>query len=253
MKKLLFTTAAIATISTGLAMAADMPVKAPRPAPVETFSWTGCFIGGNAGGLRAHKDWYARDDFFAPTAQVVGFYYGGHDAKSWVGGVQAGCDYQFGAVVVGIQGDYDWARASGSNDNLISNPPVGGDRSNIRSIASVTGRLGVAFDRALFYVRGGGAWERDNYETYLISTGTVTFTADETRSGWTIGGGGEFAFTNFLSVFAEYNHYAFGTRAINFVGVQGGTGPSIDIKERKSVVRVGINIRFGTGPVAAKY
>jgi outer membrane immunogenic protein len=43
---------------TQMATAADLPVKAPvyTPPPVHVFSWTGCYIGGNVGGLSADKD-----------------------------------------------------------------------------------------------------------------------------------------------------------------------------------------------------
>jgi outer membrane immunogenic protein len=249
MKKFLMASAALVSMISGSALAADMPVKAVYKAPpVEYFSWTGCFIGGNGGGLWARKEWYARDTVLRGT---VGAPYGDHDANSWVIGVQAGCDYQMGRVVIGIQGDYDWANAKGSNVNLAD--VTLGDRTNIRSIASVTGRLGYTWDRAMLYVRGGGAWERDNYEIYSVVTGLNAATASETRSGWTLGIGGEYAFLNYLSGFVEYNYYDFGTRTNNFVFVNGTAGPSTDIKERKSVIRIGLNFRFGGGAVVAKY
>ena len=76
------------------------------------FSWTGCYIGGHIGGLWAKKDWTNRDPLLAP----LGTSFGSHDADSWLGGVQAGCDYQFaGGFVIGIQGDYAWTDAEGSN------------------------------------------------------------------------------------------------------------------------------------------
>jgi outer membrane immunogenic protein len=243
-----------ALLISGAAMAADMPVKAVYKAPpVEYFSWTGCFIGGNAGGLWARKEWASRDQFFAGAAPIpVGTSYGTHDLNSWVGGVQAGCDYQFGGgFVIGIQGDYDWSNANGSSNNLLS--VTSGDRSRIRSLASVTGRIGYAFDRALLYVRGGGAWERDNYEFYTLTTGTFFANASETRGGWVVGAGLEYAFTNMFSGFVEYDYYDFGTRTNNFVLVNGGVGPSTDIRERKSVIRLGLNLRFGGGPVVARY
>ena len=68
----------------------------------------------------------------------------------------------------------------------------------------------------------------------------------ETRSGWTIGVGGEYAFTNFLSGFVEYSYYDFGTRRIVLRRKWPGCGPAfVDIKETTSVVRAGLNIRFG--------
>ena len=60
MKRQLIAGFALGFLAVVPAMAADMraaPVytKASMMAPV--FSWTGCYIGGNAGGLWATKDW----------------------------------------------------------------------------------------------------------------------------------------------------------------------------------------------------
>jgi outer membrane immunogenic protein len=228
--------------ATGAALAADMRVKAPLykapPPVVVAYSWTGCYIGGHVGGLWATKDWSNR----------VGISLGSHDVDSWLGGVQAGCDYQFaGGFLIGIQGDYAWTDAEGSH---LFAPDNFTNRSRIKSLASVTGRMGYAWDRFLGYVKGGGAWERDHYEVF-DNLNSDLFTASETRSGWTVGVGGEYAFTNLLSGFVEYNYYNFGSRDNTF-------DPGafiINIKERKSVVKAGLNLRFGgwTAPVAAKY
>src|SRR5215471_10722936 len=59
MKKALFASVALIALGTGLASAADLPVKAP-PAPVYAppiFSWTGCYIGGNIGAAWARSNW----------------------------------------------------------------------------------------------------------------------------------------------------------------------------------------------------
>ena len=76
--------------------------------------------------------------------------------------------------------------------------------SKIKSLASVTGRIGYGWDRFLGYVKGGAAWQRDEYWATTTILGTA-YTAQETRPGWTIGLGGEYAFSNAVSVFAEYN------------------------------------------------
>jgi outer membrane immunogenic protein len=57
MKKILLGVVALAFSAFTSAMAADMPVayKASLAAPV--FTWTGCYLGGNGGGGRAHNDW----------------------------------------------------------------------------------------------------------------------------------------------------------------------------------------------------
>ncbi len=113
------------------------------------------------------------------------------------------------------------------------------------SLASVTGRIGYSWSRFLGYVRGGAAWERDEYWATTIVLGTA-YTARVTRPGWTIGVGGEYAFTRVLSGFVEYNYYDFGTRQITFTPQVVGLNPAfVDIKDTTSVVRAGLNVRFG--------
>jgi outer membrane immunogenic protein len=167
-----------------------------------------------------------------------------------LGGGQAGCDYQFaGNWVIGIQGDYAWTDATGSHFDVVDGTT---DRTRIRSLSTVTGRIGYAWDRFLGYVKGGGAWERDNYDRLLLPANTFFAAASETRGGWTVGVGGEYAFTNYLTGFVEYNYYDFGNRTLTFFDVVGGFD-NINIRERKSVIRGGLNFRWGYGPVIAKY
>ena len=75
-----------------------------------------------------------------------------------------------------------------------------------------------------------------------------------TRSGWTIGVGGEYAFTNYLTGFIEYNYYDFGSRDLTFAGTGGPFIYGID--ETKSVLKAGLNFRlggWGKAPIAARY
>jgi outer membrane immunogenic protein len=252
MRKFLLGTAALIVLA-GPAIAADMrgPVYKAPPPVVPAWSWSGCYVGGHVGGLWAKAtEWVVR----TPGGDFFGESLGGHEAKGWLGGVQAGCDYQFaGGLVIGIQGDYAWADAEGAHDSARETGVA--YHSKFRSLASVTGRVGYAWDRLLGYVRGGGAWERDEYWATTIILGTA-YTARPTRSGWTIGVGAEYAFTSFLSGFVEYGYYDFGTREIGLTPQVAGLGPAfVDIKATKGVVRAGLNLRFGgyAAPVAAKY
>ena len=129
-----------------------------------------------------------------------------------------------------------------------------GDRnhSSIELLASGTGRVGYAWDRFLGYVRAGVAWERDEYHV-SSPRAFVVATASETRGGWTVGVGGEYAFTNFLSAFVEYNYYDFGNRDLTFVSPRDAFVVGID--ETKTVLKGGFNYRFGAwgAPVAGRY
>jgi outer membrane immunogenic protein len=257
MKKTLFVGCTLAALNlASSALAADMPLKAPAykaPPPVYVYSWTGCYVGGNVGGLWARKEGFDA----SPNSTTFGRSSGTIDVNGWLGGIQAGCNYQVGGWVFGIQGDYDWTNATGSSANLLVANVTNSVR--IKSLASVTGRVGYAWDRFLGYVKGGGAWERDEYNDFFTTTGAPFVTGSETRGGWTVGIGGEYAFTDWLSGFAEYDYYNFGTRTLTFVCAQPGCGPGGtatplgDIRETKSVIKVGLNVRFGYSPVVAKY
>ena len=254
----------IALLTVGLsilgqaALAADLRPPPPPPAPaaykappVYFYSWTGCYIGGNGGGLWVRKN-FALTTIVGVPVGVNDF--GSHDASSGIGGVQLGCNYQFaGGWVIGIQGDYDWSNANGSHIE----PATGFGTtitSETKSLGSVTGRLGYAWNRFLGYVKGGWAWERDNYSWIIPPIGpTAILTASETVSGWTVGIGGEYAFLDWLTGFIEYDYYDFGTRNIGFVPFAPITAANFDIRERKSVLKAGLNFKWGGGPVVASY
>jgi outer membrane immunogenic protein len=141
--------------------------------------------------------------------------------------------------VIGVASDYAWTDADGSHFSPLFRGFV--NHTKVDSLASVTGRLGYGWDRFLGYVKGGGAWERDKYD---FSNGVIIGRLDDTRSGWTIGVGGEYAFTNFVTGFIEYDYYDFGNRDRTFVQNNGLTF-IYGIDETKHVVKAGLNFRFG--------
>ena len=102
MKKFFLGTAA-AVVLAGPAMAADIPVrKAPPPAPVAVYSWTGCYLGAGGGYGMFNQETQLVTD---PGGTVVA---GSTTAggRGWFGTVQVGCDYQIGStIVVGVFGD----------------------------------------------------------------------------------------------------------------------------------------------------
>jgi outer membrane immunogenic protein len=248
MKRLVASSIGVLAIGLTTASAADMraqPVyRAPPPQAPVYFSWTGCYFGGHVGGVWARKEWVVRD----PLSPRFGQSDGSHDAEGFLGGVQGGCDYQFaGGFVIGVAGDYAWTDASGSHFSPLF--PGAVNHTKVDSLASVTGRLGYAWDRFLGYVKGGGAWERDKYD---FIDGVLIGTLDDTRSGWTVGVGGEYAFTNFVTGFIEYNYYDFNKRDLAFVQNIGGTF-IYGIDETKHVVKAGLNFRFGGWTGAGGY
>src|SRR6476619_7428288 len=113
MKKFLITAGALTVFLAGPCTAADLSAPqrfyAPTPVVIPVFTWTGCYIGANAGGLWIDRQW---DDSFPVAPFGPGF--GSHKDRGALGGVQGGCNYQRGSWVLGIQGDFDWTGAKGS-------------------------------------------------------------------------------------------------------------------------------------------
>jgi outer membrane immunogenic protein len=251
MKKLLLAGVAVTALFAGSADAADLarpaPVYVPRPVVVPLFTWTGCYAGGNGGGLWAADTW---------TDTVYGGF-GSNTASGGLGGLQGGCNYQVGAWVFGVQGDYDWTSAKSNTANAIipaffGGAPVVGltDSTKHNTLASATGRVGYSWDRFLAYVKGGGAWLKSDYAFQVNGLNVAADSA--TQSGWTVGVGGEYAFLNWLTGFVEYDYYGFSSAspAGLVCPATGGCGfvtNTIGIKTNVNVVKAGINFKFGPG------
>src|SRR6476469_10844643 len=103
-RSLSLVTAAVIGLAASQASAADLPRKAPAyvpPAP-PPITWTGCYIGGNVGGIFGRRS--------------ADFAFGSLDSDNtsgFAGGGQIGCDYQFaGGWVLGIRAMFDGSRLS---------------------------------------------------------------------------------------------------------------------------------------------
>jgi outer membrane immunogenic protein len=223
------------------ATAADIPYKAPRPAAVVAYNWTGCYIGGNVGGGWARKDW---------RLNIIDIDLGNDRGSGVVAGGQIGCDYQVGSWVWGVEGRFNWADIEGNHND----PFIGlvNFSTRVDWFATATGRVGHAWDRTLLYVKGGAAWVRDLHSISIVGIGLEVASADTTRSGWTVGAGIEhaFAWAPGWSGKVEYNYIDLGTRSPEFcltVVIAGVCASIFDIRQDIHVVSVGLNYRFG-GP-----
>jgi outer membrane immunogenic protein len=204
----------------GVGAAADLTVKA-RPAAI--YNWTGCYGGIHFGSLFEQQDW--------------GAFGSDHDTGVVLGG-QLGCNYQVSSWVFGVQGDLAWSDAGGSHGDQVFLSLT--DEWKTKSLGSMTGRIGYAFDQLLVYGKGGIAWRNNTYTTSNTTTGATFSTASDTSSGWTLGGGFEHNVTNTITMFIEYDFYDFGTKTVGFNVVGGGSIP-VDVRDRESVVKVGVN------------
>ena len=228
--------AGLAGIATA-ASAADIrqpTYKAPPAAvPVATvYNWTGFYVGGHIGYGWGDKDWTDTTGLFGLSHQTDGF----------LGGGQIGFNYQIGQFVAGIEGDFSWTGLKGETSTLAST-----FTSEVDWTSTLTGRLGFAWDRFLVYGKGGFAWARDTYTTnfYTIPGAEVR----DTRTGWTVGAGLEYALTESWTTKLEYNYMDFGKDTVSFA-----PGFNTDIDQKIHAVKLGVNYKFGPwGPISARY
>jgi len=215
MKKLLLATAGVLALGIGSASAADIARRMPAKAPVyipPVFSWTGPYIGINGGGG------FGRSSFSAP------FPSSNFNTSGGLVGGTLGYNWQVNQIVFGLEGDMDWSHLSGSGTCPVVGCSVQNDW-----LGTVRGRFGLAFDRFLPYVTGGGAF--GNIKTNITGVGS----ADQGRAGWTLGGGVEYAIAGPWSVKAEYLYVDLGNG-----GSIGGSTASF----KTNIVRAGLNYRF---------
>lgn len=256
MRKLLFgNVAALAATVAGSAMAADFPVKAPAPF-AQRFTWTGCYLGGSVGGGFARKNItdpvQLVQDSFLGLGSTVGIATASVSPDGVVIGGQLGCDYQFASSwVIGMEGAASGARmvASTTLGLPLGAPDTALVKARTDLLASVTARIGYAFDNVLLYAKGGGAMAGDRFNvTGSFMDMPFGFEGLQDRVGWTIGAGVEWAFSPHWSTSIEYNYYGFGRRTVAMLDNSNEFMGTVDVGQNIQVVKVGVNFHvWGRG------
>jgi outer membrane immunogenic protein len=278
MKRALASTiAALAFTAAALpSSAADLgPILKARPAPAPVvFSWTGCYVGGNVGWARGEHDLSTNSTpgpLLGTTASATlnGAGAASLNADGITGGGQVGCNWQYRNFVLGGEGDINFADINADRDTGAFVVP-GASGHIARSIdhigqdwfATFRGRVGWAFDHVLVYGTGGLAvtklditksfsWDfNDGCPTIGPLFNCHNGGTSGTRTGWTAGGGVEWAFAPRWSLKAEYLFADFGkvtyttfNNGPGFVGTAGQVAfHTVDSKLQ--VVRVGVNWQF---------
>ena len=221
------------------AQAADLarPVYKAPPAPPPAWTWTGFYVGGTLGGVVGHNS-IANDpasSFPWLTSGSVSV-----NGSGVIGGLEAGYNWQISQLVLGIEGDVSWSSLKASTTTATPSSIPDTFSSRLNALGTIRGRLGWAFDRALVYGTGGVAFADLKDQ---LTDAAIPFTAStgSSETGWTAGGGIEYALTDHWTAKAEYLHVGFSQRNVT---VGPPSGYVFDYRDKLDIGRVGINYKF---------
>ncbi|MGH6760183.1 MAG: outer membrane protein [Phyllobacterium sp.] len=247
--------AAAMLLSPTVAYAADAVVYEPAPiASPATFSWTGFYLGANAG--------YGGGEFDHPfsirpvdpsiTDRISGSL--DVDASGFLGGVQAGYNWQFeNKFVVGLEADIQASGIEGDLGLSVS-VPGGGSLSGkagteVEWFGTVRARIGYTpVERLLVYATGGLAYGK--VESFVKGSvaglGSFDESVSETRTGWTAGAGIEYAVADNWTLKTEYLYTDLGkmTAFNDYLDPTASVLGKIESDVSFHTVRVGLNYKF---------
>ncbi len=255
--------------------AAAKPIASPvKPASPPTdwskYTWTGVYLGFQAGYAWGNN---SLNVVGFDTSTGSPFNANVTDAQAgWIGGAHLGYNYQIDRWVVGIEGMVDTTSFSRTTTLPV---PFGGSvetaqtKSDVQ--ATIRGRVGFAWDRALIYGAAGLAWERfdTSYGLYGNNSGNAGINGGNyflgsneipnTRLGWTLGAGVEYALNDHWSVRGEYRYTNFG--AFSNPGIDGGAfestpglmGSFLNANRQLALnqVELGFSYKFSAAPEPA--
>nr|WP_183752733.1 outer membrane protein [Pseudochelatococcus contaminans] len=223
-------------LASGAAFAADLPSRQVEPvAPVyaaPAFTWTGFYVGVNAG-----YAWNANDNnnntFYGSSSNDGGF----------TGGGQIGYNYQINQFVIGAEADINYADLKNKNNGWAYTGFASNSSNGIEWFGTVRARVGFAIDRALIYATGGFAYGGGGNDNNFVYNGVYYSQSNDTRTGWTVGGGVEYAFTDNITARIEGLYVNLGKENRNyFVPVVNNSRKDNEF----GVVRAGLNYKFNT-------
>ncbi|MDE2577792.1 MAG: porin family protein [Hyphomicrobiales bacterium] len=259
----LFTAAALAAP----ALAADLPVRtAPvaYAAPAPIFTWTGFYVGLNAGYGGGRFD---TSNSIVYPGLAAGYGRSTFTANGFLIGGQAGYNYQLANnVVLGVEGDIAWSNIKNGGDSssvLVQNgfaPSFSFSSSHAKAdlLGGLRLRAGYAMGAFMPYLTGGLAFTRLSVNTLLINgTSFDSATASSTKLGWAVGAGFEYMLMPNVSVKTEYLYSQFSGLNYRYIGnmflnpTEIGSLHTVGLHS----VRAGLNyhFNFGGAPVVAKY
>jgi outer membrane immunogenic protein len=208
-----------------------------RPVPVQ--NWTGLYSG-NAGYSWGRTDLDYTQDALPPLTTTL-------DPNSFIGGNQIGYNWQYGSLVLGIEGDI-WHQGTGTATFTSGN--IFGDFASFNTeqnwVGTVRPRVGFAANNWLLYGTGGVAFAGVKPSITDPQAGVMArATADSgAKAGWAAGAGVEYAFANHWSLGVEYLYMDFGTTTMMPPMAAPLASSTANFDDKSHVLRAKLNYKF---------
>ncbi|WP_294537574.1 outer membrane beta-barrel protein [uncultured Rhodoblastus sp.] len=213
--------------------------------PPPYFSWSGFYIGADIGGGVANLNANSALGSFNSSASGV------------IGGARIGYNAQLDQLVIGLEGDFYGAGIGA--DKYFPDADLTLNR-NQDWLAAINGHLGYAVYRTQFYALGGVAFTQGasrftagpSLAPLAAGLGLPTsVSVSHAYTGFDVGGGVEYGFTDNVIGRLEYRYYYFG--GWNYPG--NGWIQQTQASLNDNVVTLGLSYKFNVAqpPVAAKY
>jgi outer membrane immunogenic protein len=189
---------AVAAALTSTAAFADGYRGRPVYAAPQITNWTGFYIGGNIGGAWSDVEW---NNVTFENVVFTGERFN-EGTSGFIGGGQIGYNQQFGNIVLGVEATLSGTDLSRDHRSILF--PTVNFSADVNTIATVTGRFGVAGDQWLFYGKAGWAGAQVEFSGHdTVSLDRFSF--DNWRNGWTAGLGLEYKVARNVSFGLEYS------------------------------------------------
>ncbi|MBV2142275.1 porin family protein [Falsochrobactrum sp. TDYN1] len=228
--KALLLASTVALLAATGAKAADAIIQ-EEPAPVilpPAFSWEGAYIGGQIGYGWGKSEFSDGVDYL--EVKPDGF----------LGGIYGGYNFDVGNnFILGIDADVTYNDLEDGYSETDQGITTSLD-SKLRWSGAVRARAGYAFDRFLPYIAGGVAF--GSIKNSISATDGVDFVGyseSKTHTGWTIGGGIDYAATDNVILRLEYRYTDYGNKDYDF-----DTGYDVENKFKTHDVRLGLAYKF---------
>ena len=249
-------------------------MKAPTPAAIVAYTWSGWYVGGNVGyswgRSRTNVDFFTNPGgvlIVPPAGSITSF---DSDLDGWIGGGQIGANWQTGQFVLGGEADIQWSGQKGSSSYLCAATVIGGPclpgltflpagatgsslalSQKLQWFGTVRGRIGVTpVPTWLLYLTGGLAYGEIKTSGTLAgftANGTAIVTtgaSSDTNFGWTVGGGAEGVISGPWTGKIEYLYMDLGSVSSSFIPLAPAPQAVFTSRITDHILRAGLNYRF---------